>query len=218
MSELKVLYEDNHLIAVYKPHGVLVQGDRTGNRCLMDDVKDNLKEKYQKPGNVFLGLLHRIDRPVAGIVLFAKTSKGASRLSEQIRDRAISKQYTVLVSPVPKVKSAKLVHYMIKNQQKNKSWAHEEFRKGAKEAVLNYSVSEEREDGTALLKVDLHTGRHHQIRAQMAAIGSPIVGDSKYGSRKGLARLDRICLCATRLEFKKATEDETVVLECEAEF
>lgn len=215
---LKILYEDNHLIAVYKPHGSLVQGDRTGNRCIMDEIKDYLRQKYNKPGKVFLGLLHRIDRPVGGIVLFAKTSKGAARLSEQIRDRTINKQYTVLVSPIPAKTSAKLVHYMVKNSQKNKSWAHENPTKDSKEAVLEYEVLEARADGNALLKVDLHTGRHHQIRAQMAAIGCPIVGDSKYGSRKGLDKIGRICLCATRLEFKKATDDEMVVLECEPEF
>lgn len=218
MRNLKVLFEDNHLIAVYKPHGVLVQGDKSGSRCLMDDVKDYLKEKYNKPGKVFLGLLHRIDRPVAGIVLFAKTSKGASRLSEQIRDRSIKKTYTVLVGSVPDQKSARLVHFMVKNHQKNKSWAYDNPVKGSKEAILKYSVLEVREDGTALLCIDLETGRHHQIRAQMAAIGCPIVGDSKYGSRKGLDKLGRICLCATGLEFKKATEDEMVVLECEPEF
>jgi 23S rRNA pseudouridine1911/1915/1917 synthase len=118
--ELEVLYEDNHLIAVFKPQGVLVQGDKSGTKCLMDFVKDYLRVKYKKEGNVYLGLLHRLDRPVSGIVLFAKTSKGASRLSEQIRERTIQKSYTVLVSPVPVEKSAKLVHFMVKNQVKNR--------------------------------------------------------------------------------------------------
>jgi 23S rRNA pseudouridine1911/1915/1917 synthase len=216
--KLKILYEDNHLIAVYKPHGVLVQGDRTGDKCLMDFVKEYLKQNYNKPGNVFLGLLHRLDRPVGGIVLFAKTSKGAARLSEQIRNRTIKKQYTVLVSPAPEVKSAKLVHYMVKNEVKNTSWAHSEMVEDSKEAVLEYTVEKENLDDTALLKIDLHTGRHHQIRAQLASIGCPIVGDAKYGSKIHLEAIRSIYLCATKLEFKKATEDEQVVLECETEF
>lgn len=217
-NKLEVLYEDNHLIAVFKEHGVLVQGDIRNKVSLMDHVKDYLREKYNKKGNVFLGLLHRLDRPVSGIVLFGKTSKGAKRLSEQIRLRQIEKTYTVLVNPAPVKDEERLVHYMVKNAVKNKSWAYEEKVKGSKEAILEYKVLERREDGAGLLEVKLITGRHHQIRAQLAAIKSPIVGDSKYGSKFGLARMDRICLSASGLKFKTATTDEVVELRREVEF
>jgi 23S rRNA pseudouridine1911/1915/1917 synthase len=215
---LKVLYEDNHLIAVYKEHGVLVQGDKSGDECLMDLVKNYLRTKYKKEGKVFLGLLHRLDRPVAGIVLFAKTSKGASRLSEQIRNRTIKKYYKALVSVVPNPQHGKLVHFMVKNELKNKSWAYDSFVEGSKEAILDYKVFEERSDATALLEIDLGTGRHHQIRAQLASIGCPIVGDTKYGAKNQFMSGKAICLCAYSLQFKKATEDELVKLECEIGF
>jgi 23S rRNA pseudouridine1911/1915/1917 synthase len=217
VSNLQVLYEDNHLIAVRKEAGLLVQGDKSGDVCLLDQVREYIREKYNKPGNVFVGLLHRLDRPVEGIVLFAKTSKGASRLSEQIRGHSFEKSYTALVSVWPKEDSAKLVHYLLKNEVKNKSWAYDEPVGEAKMSVLEYKVIQQNEDGSALLEIDLETGRHHQIRAQLAAIGCPIVGDSKYGSKleykKGL-----ICLAATGLKFKKATSDEVVELKIQASF
>ena len=215
--ELKVLYEDNHLIAVFKPSGLLVQSDMTRDKCLMDYVKDYLRVKYIKQGNVYLGLLHRLDRPVSGIVLFAKTSKGASRLSEQIRNRLIQKRYTVLLDKAPKEPVQTLRHFMIKNAAKNKSWAYSEFRSDAKEAILDYKVVEIRDNGKCLVTVDLKTGRHHQIRAQFAAIGCPIVGDGKYGSRY-ICRSGGICLCATSLTFKTATTDELVELNVEPAF
>jgi len=218
MKNLKVLYEDNHLIAVYKPAGLLVQADKTKDKCLMDYVKEYLKSKYNKPGKVFLGLLHRLDRPVAGIVLFAKTSKGAARLSEQIRNRTIKKQYTVLVSKTPDKETAKLGHHLVKNEQKNTSWAHENPQENSKEAILEYTLISQNSDGTAKLKVDLYTGRHHQIRAQLAAIGCAIVGDTKYGSKIPYMDGRSICLCASKLVFKKATEEEVVELEVEPEF
>jgi 23S rRNA pseudouridine1911/1915/1917 synthase len=215
--DLKVLYEDNHLIAVFKPAGILVQGDSTGDKCLMDYVKEYLKKTYKKEGNVFLGLLHRLDRPVSGIVLFAKTSKGAARLSEQIRNRTIKKKYTVLVGGRPKLDSSKLVHYLVKNETKNKVWAYDSEVKDSLEAILSYDLISF--DGEkSLLKIDLYTGRHHQIRAQMAAIGCSIVGDTKYGSKFAYMNGKAICLCASELIFKAATTDEIISLKIEADF
>ncbi len=184
--DLKVLYEDNHLIAVFKPVGVLTQGDITGDRCLMDEVKSYLKEKYKKPGNVFLGLLHRLDRPASGIVLFAKTSKGASRLSEQFRNRTIEKTYHALVLGRPKQNKGNLVDFLKKGDTGK-----------PKRAELDYEVISSG-GKYSLLKINLKTGRFHQIRNQLELLGHPIV------------RQDRnICLCATSISFKLATKDET---------
>ncbi len=210
-SDLTVVYEDNHLIAVFKEAGVLTQADFRGERCLMDDVKIYLKEKYQKPGNVFLGLLHRLDRPVSGIVLFAKTSKGASRLSEQFRDRTISKTYHAIVTGIPKNKRSTLVHHLIKNEKTNTVSASEIPCPGSLAAELSYSVKSTH-DGYSLLEVHPKTGRPHQIRVQLAAMGTPIVGDSKYGSKQALSD-HSILLCATGLTFQTATTGETQVIE-----
>lgn len=243
---LQVLYEDNHLIAVNKPAGMLVQGDETEDRSLMDEVKDYLKEKYNKPGKVFLGLLHRLDRPVAGIVLFAKTSKGAARLSEQIRERAIKKIYHALVVGVPEPPQSTLVHYLQKDHDRNVVTAHDSPKPDALRAELDYetvSVSslfskrgrqggglstayplpgpplfgkEEgkiaREKRYSLLKINLKTGRPHQIRAQLSAIGCPIVGDVKYGAPRALPD-QSIALAATMMTFRLATKDEEKVLQ-----
>ena len=207
---MKVLYEDNHLIAVFKPAGVLVQGDETGDVCLMDDVKKYLKEKYKKPGNVFLGLLHRLDRPVSGIVLFAKTSKGAARLSEQIRNRTVQKVYQALVEGKFKNKSGTLVHYLWKDKEKNFVKVFDEPVDGALRAELDYEVA----DGN-VVKIKLKTGRPHQIRAQFAHIGHPIVGDVKYGS-KTKYREGEIALCATEFGFETATGGQRVVVSCKS--
>lgn len=202
---LKVLYEDNHLIAVFKPAGVLVQGDKTGDLCLMDDVKKYLKEKYKKTGNVFLGLLHRLDRPVSGIVLFAKTSKGASRLSEQIRNHEFKKEYQALVEGALKEKKGILINYLLHDEKTNKAKIFDPKHEGAQLAELSYKVVENR-GKNSLLKIDLKTGRHHQIRAQLAHLGHPIVGDKKYGAKTPY-KDGQIALCATRLRFKAATGD-----------
>jgi len=183
---VKVLYEDNHLIAVFKPAGMLTQGDITGDKCLMDEVSLYLKEKYKKPGNVFLGLLHRLDRPVSGIVLFAKTSKGASRLSEQFRNRTVQKTYHALVLGKPKENKGQLVNFLKKNANEN-----------AKRAELDYEVITF-SDKYSLLKINLKTGRFHQIRSQLTSLGHPIVRQDK-----------SICLCATSISFKLATKEET---------
>src|SRR3989339_1558040 len=163
---MKVLYEDNHLIAVYKPHGVLVQGDKSGDVCLMDEVKRYLKQKYKKPGNGFLGLLHRLDRPVAGIVLFAKTSKGASRLSEQFRNHSIEKVYQALIEKRPKKNKATLVNWLKKDTEKNKVEVFDNEMPNSQRAELDYEIIKS-DNNQFLLKIILKTGRPHQIRAQL---------------------------------------------------
>lgn len=204
--ELKVLYEDNHLIAVFKPAGILVQGDKTGDVCLIDEVKEYLKQKYNKPGNVFLGMLHRLDRPVSGVILFAKTSKGASRLSEQFREHAVKKTYHALVKGVPTNPKAILVHYLSKNENKNVVEIFNNPVGDALYAELSYELVKTVGD-KSLLKVTLKTGRSHQIRVQLSTIGCPIIGDVKYGGPKW-DRPNELALCATDLEFKLATVEE----------
>ena len=190
------MYEDNHLIAVVKPSGVLTQGDITGDRCLMDEVKLHLKEKYKKPGNVFLGLLHRLDRPASGIVLFAKTSKGASRLSEQFRNRTIEKTYHALVLGKPKENRGMLVNYLAKDRQRKIAIA------GEDRAELFYEVISS-SGKYSLLKIKIKTGKFHQIRIQLASAGYPILGDVKYGAPSPLPDKS-ICLCATSISFLPA--------------
>lgn len=228
---LKVLYEDNHLIAVVKPAGVLVQGDETGDVCLMDQVKEYLKNKYNKPGNVFLGLLHRLDRPVSGIVLFAKTSKGASRLSEQIRNHKVTKIYHALVQGELKEKKDTLINYLKKDKEKNfvVVFDEAEFKpidlsieeKDDQENDLQYaelSYEVVKSNGkTSLLKIILKTGRRHQIRAQLSHLGHPIVGDIKYGSKVEYKK-GQIALCATNLAFETATSKERQDLVIEVPF
>lgn len=204
---VEVLYEDNHLIAVYKPSGVLVQGDHTGDDSLFEQVKRYIKEKYQKSGNVFLGLVHRLDRPVSGIVLFAKTSKGASRISEQFRLGTVSKIYHAIVEGKPAQQKATLVHYLEKVGEKSHiSKVSDKPGRNTVKADLTYEVVAS--NGTSsLLKIDLGTGKFHQIRSQLSHIGHPIVGDVKYGA-KGSLRDQSIMLRATSLSFKTATGDE----------
>ena len=203
---LKVLYEDNHLIAVYKPAGVLTQPDSSHEEDLMSAVKKYLKEKYRKPGNVFLGLVHRLDRPVFGIVLFAKTSKGASRLSEQFRNGAIEKIYHAVVEGKFPEKKGMLVNYLGKDIKKKKAIAG-----GEKRAELSYEVIKSN-DKYSLLKIRLHTGKFHQIRAQLSLAGFPITGDIKYGAKFSLP--DRsIALCESSISFKLAAKDEIKKIE-----
>lgn len=209
---LKVLYEDNHLIAVYKPAGLLVQADKGGDKCLMDEVKEYLKEKYKKPGNVFLGLLHRLDRPVSGVVLFAKTSKGASRLSEQFRNHTIAKIYHAEVLGCPKKEKGTLINYLIKNEDKNKVAVYDQDMPGSQRAELDYEVIKKDGDN-ATLKIILKTGRSHQIRSQLARIGCPIKGDLKYGAPNPLSDKS-IALSAVSLTFQTATSNETKTVVC----
>lgn len=208
---LRVLYEDNHLIAVYKPAGVLVQGDKTGDATLMDEVKYYLKQKYHKTGKVWLGLLHRLDRPVSGVILFAKTSKGAARLSEQFRNHTVKKIYHALVFGCPNPRAGALVHYLTKDAAQNRTAVSERPTADGQRAELAYETV--RSNGRySLLKIILGTGRGHQIRAQLAAIGCPIVGDVKYGAPS--ARPDKsIALAATSLRFATATTNEQIAVE-----
>lgn len=217
---LKVLYEDNHIIAVVKPAGVLTQGDKSGDDSLMEMVKLYLKEKYKKPGNVFLGLVHRLDKPVQGIVLFGKTSKGASRLSEQFRNHTIQKTYHAIVLGKPKESMGELKEKINKisffaEGFTNKTDAEllEEIKKATKTrtAELSWEVVKFGEK-YSLLKVLPKTGRFHQIRVQMAGQGHPILGDSKYSKQKPLPD-GSIGLCATAISFKSATDDKIINLE-----
>jgi len=208
--DLPVLYEDNHLIAVVKPAGLLTQGDITGDISLIDEVKSYLKEKYRKPGNVFLGLVHRLDRPVSGIVLFAKTSKGASRLSEQFRNQSVEKTYQAIVIGKPNPGRGVLVNYLSKDRADNKVEVYDRPRPGSNRAELAYETIKGN-NKYSLVKVQLKTGRSHQIRAQLAQIGCPVLGDVKYGAPVAFSDKS-LCLCATGLSFVTATEKKKVVL------
>lgn len=204
---LKVLYEDNHLIAVYKPAGFLVQGDKSGKTNLIDKAKEYIKEKYKKPGNVFLGLLHRLDRPVSGIVLFAKTSKGAARLSEQFRNGSIKKNYHAVVVGRPPKKKDKIIHYLKKDADSKKALACKEQNAGCRRAELEYELLKT-SGNFSFLKIKPASGRFHQIRFQLAAIGCPIASDRKYGADKNFISGRNIALSATGLSFKLATKNE----------
>lgn len=203
---VNILYEDNHVVAVNKSPGIPLQGDESRDRSLFDTVKSYLKETYRKPGNVFLGIVHRLDRPVGGIVLFAKTSKGASRLSEQFRERRVKKIYDALVVGRPQCDSGVLVHYILKDQAINKVRIFDRPTDGALRAELSYRV-EKSSKRYSLLKIELMTGRPHQIRAQLAALGCPIVGDVKYGGEPWVNPAG-IALQAGFLAFETATTRE----------
>ena len=179
-SNLQILHEDNHLIVVNKRVGDIVQGDKTGDKPLSDIVKEYIKEKYNKPGEVFLGVVHRLDRPTTGIVVFARTSKALSRMNELFSNRETQKTYWAVVKNKPVKSQDKLVHYIKRNEKNNTSKAHLNEVPDSKLASLEYKIIKELTNYTAL-EIELHTGRHHQIRAQLAAIGSPIKGDLKYG-------------------------------------
>ncbi len=177
---MTVVYEDNHIIVVNKAPSEIVQGDKTGDEALSETVKRYLKEKYSKPGNVFLGVVHRLDRPVSGLVVFAKTSKALARLNEMFRSGEIKKSYWALVKNVPEKPEGELVHYLVRNEKQNKSYAYDREVPRSKKAVLHYRLIG-RSENYCLLEVDLKTGRHHQIRCQLAKMGCPIKGDLKYG-------------------------------------
>lgn len=197
MQNLKILYEDNHIIVVEKPPNIPSQGDKTEDEDMLTIIKHYLKEKYQKPGNVYLGLIHRLDRPVGGVMVFAKTSKAASRLSEQVRNKTFQKEYLVIVDGKLEKQKATLEDYLLKNQKNNISKVVKENTKNAKYAKLDYEVINYNEEiDLSVLKVLLHTGRHHQIRVQLANIGHSICGDQKYGTR---GRGKQICLWAYKL-------------------
>lgn len=180
---MQVVYEDNHVIIVFKESGEIVQGDKTGDTPLSETVKAYIKEKHHKPGNVFLGVVHRLDRPVAGLVVFAKTSKALSRLNDMFRDGDIHKTYWAITKNRPTELEATLVNWLVRNEKQNKSYVYDHEVPGSKKSVLEYRVAGQTENYN-LLEVKLLTGRHHQIRCQLAAIGCPIKGDLKYGARR----------------------------------
>ena len=186
LENLTVIYEDNHLIAVAKPAGVLVHGDITGDATLEQKVKAYIKIRYKKPGDVFLGVIHRIDRPVSGVVIFARTSKALARMNALIAQRKIKKTYLAVVSTRPEELEGSLTHFIVKDESKNIVKAYSSAKKGGKEATLDYKLIGELE-GKSLLEVIPHSGRPHQIRAQLSKLGSPILGDLKYGAESGLS-------------------------------
>lgn len=180
---MQVLYEDNHIIVVYKESGEIVQGDKTGDKPLSETIKAWIKEKYAKPGNVFLGVVHRLDRPVSGLVIFAKTSKALSRLNDMFRKGEVKKTYWAMVQTPPAEPEGTLTNWLVRNEKQNKSYAYDHEVPNAKKAILKYKTVGQTEHYT-LLEVNLLTGRHHQIRCQLSAIGCPIKGDLKYGARR----------------------------------
>lgn len=196
---MTVVYEDNHIIAVDKTSSEIVQGDKTGDVPLSETVKEYLKEKYKKPGNVFVGVAHRLDRPVSGLVVFAKTGKALSRLNDMFRNGEVKKTYWAIVKECPKEAEGELVHFLVRNEKQNKSYAYDKEVKNAKKAVLHYRVIG-RSQNYYLLEVDLKTGRHHQIRCQLAKIGCPIKGDLKYGFPRSNPD-GSICLHARAVKF-----------------
>lgn len=184
MPNLKIIYEDNHIIVVEKPPNIPSQSDKTADEDMLTIIKAYLKEKYKKPGNVYLGLIHRLDRPVGGVMVFAKTSKAAGRLSEQVRNKTFQKEYLAIVDGKPTEQQGILEDYLIKNQQKNMSRVVKAGTKNAKYAKLEYQcINYYPETDLSLLKILLHTGRHHQIRVQLSHWGHSICGDQKYGTR-----------------------------------
>jgi 23S rRNA pseudouridine1911/1915/1917 synthase len=210
MKKLEILYEDNHIIAVNKSTSDIVQGDKTGDEALSEMVKAYIKKKYNKPGEVFLGVVHRLDRPVSGVVLFARTSKALSRLNQMFQDKTVKKTYWALVAELPAEDSGRLHHYILKNSEKNKSYAFPKPRAGAKEAILNYRLVSGLKN-YYMLEVDLETGRHHQIRCQLAKIGCPIRGDLKYGFPRS-NKDGSISLHARKIEFIHPVKQEPVTI------
>ncbi|MBQ4390472.1 MAG: RNA pseudouridine synthase [Paludibacteraceae bacterium] len=208
---MTVLYEDNHIIAVNKAVGEIVQGDKTGDTPLSETVKAYIKAKYNKPGEVFLGVTHRLDRPTTGVVLFARTSKALARLNEMFKSHeAISKTYWTIVENMPKLPEARLENYLLRNEKLNKSFVVKPGTKDAKLAILEYKVLSQGER-YSLLEVHLLTGRHHQIRCQLAAIGCPVKGDLKYGAKRSNPD-GGICLHARSIEFIHPVKRETITI------
>lgn len=216
---MKVIYEDNHIIIVNKQSGEIVQGDKTGDRPLSDLVKDYIKEKYQKPGAVFLGVVHRLDRPVSGLVIFARTSKALTRLNKMFAEEEIHKTYWAIVKRSEKLEMRgesndewhMLENWLVRNEKQNKSYAYDTEKPNAKKAILKYRALSH-SDNYTLLEVRLMTGRHHQIRCQLAAMGCPIKGDLKYGAPRSNPD-GSISLLARRVEFIHPVSKEPIVVE-----
>ena len=216
---MQVVYEDNHIIIVNKQSGEIVQGDKTGDRPLSDIVKDYIKEKYQKPGAVFLGVPHRLDRPVSGLVVFARTSKALARLNKMFAEGEVHKTYWAIVKRGERSEVRgesndewhTLEHWLVRNEKQNKSYAYDHERPNAKKAILKYRAINH-SDNYTLLEVNLMTGRHHQIRCQLAAAGHPIKGDLKYGAPRSNPD-GSISLMARRVEFIHPVSKETIAVE-----
>lgn len=212
MQKLNVIYEDNHIIIVEKMVNIPSQGDKTGDEDMLTIIKQYLKEKYNKPGNVYLGLIHRLDRPVGGVMVFAKTSKAASRLSEQVRNKQFEKSYLVIVNGKVEPKTGVYQDYLLKNEKNNMSKVVKEGTKNAKFAELDYEVQKYNDEiDLSLVKVNLHTGRHHQIRVQFASRNHSIYGDQKYGGR---GHGKQICLWAYKLKIFHPITGEPMTFEC----
>ena len=208
---MNVVYEDNHIIIVNKQSGEIVQGDKTGDRPLSDIVKDYIKEKYQKPGAVFLGVAHRLDRPVSGLVVFARTSKALARLNKMFAEGEVHKTYWAIVKNAPRTSEGTLEHWLVRNEKQNKSYAYDHERPNAKKAILKYRALSH-SDNYTLLEVNLMTGRHHQIRCQLAAMGCPIKGDLKYGAPRSNPD-GSISLMARRVEFIHPVSKAPIIVE-----
>lgn len=206
----EILYEDNHIIAVYKRSSDLAQGDKTGDVSLDTEVKKYLAEKYKKPGEVFLGVVHRLDRPVSGVLLYARTSKALERLNEMFRDKQVKKTYLAIVKERPPEDEATITHFLKKNETQNKSYVYDTEVKGSKSASLTYRIKG-RSERYYMLEIELHTGRHHQIRAQLSKIGCPIKGDLKYGFQRSNED-GSISLFARSVEFIHPVKKEPVTI------
>lgn len=215
---MTILYEDNHIIAVNKTCNEIVQGDKTGDTPLSEFVKAYIKEKYNKPGDVFLGVTHRLDRPTSGVVLFARTSKALTRLNEMFKEKSTqhSQQYTIkktywaIVQNKPKQSKARLENRLVRNEKQNKSYITQRTNKESKLAILEYQTIAQSEN-YSLLEINLQTGRHHQIRCQLAAIGCPIKGDLKYGAKRSNPD-GGICLHARQIEFVHPVSKQTLCI------
>lgn len=205
---IEVLYEDNHIIAVYKKASDLAQGDKTGDPSLDDEVKKYIARKYNKTGEVFLGVVHRLDRPVSGVILYARTSKALTRLNEMFRTKDVKKIYLAIVKERPPEDEGTLTSYLKKNEVQNKSYVYNKEVKGSKEAILTYRMAG-RSEKYYLLEIELQSGRHHQIRAQLASIGCPIKGDLKYGYSRSNDDAS-ISLLARRIEFIHPVSKEKI--------
>jgi 23S rRNA pseudouridine1911/1915/1917 synthase len=204
----EILYEDNHIIAVYKRSSDLAQGDKTGDISLDTEVKSYLATKYKKAGEVFLGVVHRLDRPVSGVLLYARTSKALERLNEMFREKQVKKTYLAIVKERPPEDEATITHFLKKNELQNKSYVFDTEVKGSKEASLTYRLKG-RSEKYYLLEIELHSGRHHQIRAQLAKIGCPVKGDLKYGFPRSNED-GGISLLARKLEFIHPVKKEPI--------
>jgi 23S rRNA pseudouridine1911/1915/1917 synthase len=207
---VQILYEDNHIIAVNKRSSDLSQGDKTGDSSLDTEIKRYLAKKYRKPGEVFLGVVHRLDRPVSGVILYARTSKALERLNEMLRKGEVRKTYLAMVKEKPPEDRATIIHYLKKNEKQNKTLVFDTEVKGSKQARLTYSIAG-RSDRYYLLEIELHTGRHHQIRAQLAKMGCPVKGDLKYGYPRSNPD-GSISLVARRIEFIHPVKKEKIVI------